>query len=117
MHFLVVMPCLEAGVTYHQVRARVLNWRFCFVTSPLFPPSCACVPNARQERRADKPMFDVVVELEGGNQPAWSVVTAVATVVDELLEKGCVWKPEIRAPLPSTEVVELVDGEVHIFAV
>lgn len=54
-------------------------------------------------------MFDVVIELGRGEQPMLSVVTDVAKVVDELLDKGFVCKPEIRAPFPAAaEVVDRV---------
>lgn len=60
----------------------------------------------QKERRAAKPVFDVVVEMEGefledGEHPrcAVTVVKRVGAVVDELLATGHVPKPEMRAPL------------------
>lgn len=62
-------------------------------------------------------MFDVVIEVEGGRQPTWTVVTAVAKVVDELLANGSVAKPDRRTPLPPDAILQEVclgQGEVSV---
>lgn len=66
----------------------------------------------QKERRAGKPVFDVVIELDGGDQPRWTVVTRVAAAVDELLLTGSVPKTEIRAPLPAENAVQEVYFEL-----
>lgn len=78
----------------------------------------------QKERRAGKPIFDVVVELEDGNQRRWSVVKRVAPAVDELLSTGRVAKSDIRTPLPTDGIIQEVhrllgheeDGEGPILA-
>lgn len=60
----------------------------------------------QKEKRWLLPVFDAVVEVEGGRQPVWTVVQEVANVVDELLAKGSVAKPDIRAPLPPDAIIQ-----------
>lgn len=53
-------------------------------------------------------MFEAVVELEGragGVAPQGAVVTNVEAVVDELLDKGCVTRPEMRVPVGGDDVM------------
>lgn len=53
-------------------------------------------------------MFEAVVELEAraaGVAPQGAVVTSVEGVVDELLEKGCVTRSEMRAPVGEDDVM------------
>ncbi|CBJ27608.1 conserved unknown protein [Ectocarpus siliculosus] len=62
----------------------------------------------QMERRAGSPVFEAVVELEGragGAAPQGAVVTNVEAVVDELLDKGCVTRPEMRAPVGEDDVM------------
>ena len=71
----------------------------------------------QKEKRAGVPVFDVVIEVEGGRQPTWTVVTAVAKVVDELLANGSVAKPDRRTPLPPDAILQEVclgQGEVSV---
>lgn len=69
--------------------------------------------NAHKVQRAGKPVFDVVLEVEGGgDDPRCYVVKRVGAVVDELLAKGGVPKPEVRAPLPRNAVIHNVMEEV-----
>lgn len=63
-------------------------------------------PTSQREQRADNPVFDAVVEVEGGGeqQALFTVVRSdVAFVVDNLLSNGWVSRPEIRAPLGSDD--------------
>lgn len=62
----------------------------------------------QKERRAGRPVFDLVLELEGGDQPKCTVVRRVGAVVDELLASGHVPKPEMRAPLPVGAIINEV---------
>lgn len=54
-----------------------------------------------KEQRISKPIFDLVVEVHGADDPVYTVVKHVANVVNELLEQGHVARPERRAPLPA----------------
>eukprot|EP00904_Undaria_pinnatifida_P003383 jgi/Undpi1/13045/HiC_scaffold_8.g02708.m1 len=72
--------------------------------------SSASTSATKKEKRWLLPVFDAVVEVEGGRQPVWTVVQEVANVVDELLAKGSVAKPDIRAPLPPDAIIQQEAG-------
>lgn len=61
----------------------------------------------QKERRVDQPVFDYVVEVEGGDDPTYTVVRRVGATVDELLEHGRATKVGKRAPLPTDGVQEV----------
>lgn len=71
---------------------------------------------AQKERRVGPPLFDVIIELEGGGEGArpmrWTVVTNVGDVVDELLADGRVPRPEFRAPLGDDDLLVEVGARV-----
>lgn len=87
----------------------------CRVTSlsPIrkIPPCRWNFPWVQKDKRAADPLFDAVIEVEGGRQPMWTVVNAVAKVVDELLANGSVAKPDRRTPLPPGAILQEVCPE------